>query len=171
MLRDMTLEKDDKPLHVNRTLDVADEIHARNIEMEKNFAHENTRDRTFEEFIAQYEEHIEGQVDPALRTAGRPTTAYDEDGRATGMRKSALDEAPKEDPVAEDRATKSAASGVKSRSSNARSIGSADSTFKFEVPNDCKLEFNAQAVVSMLEENYTLLLHPFPQLQGEMIIF
>ena len=172
MLRDVTIEKDDKPLHANRTLDVADEILARNLEMEKNFAHENTRDRTFQEFVAQYEDHINGEVDPALRTAGRPTTAFDEDGRpATNMRKTGMEGVPKEDPEGEARATKSAASGVRSRASHSRSIGSADSTFKFEVPNDCKLELNSKAVVTMLEENYTLLLHPFPQLQGEMILF
>ena len=92
LLRDMTLEKDGEPLHANRTLDVADEILARNLEMEKNFAHENTRDRTCQEFIAQYEDHINGEVDPALRTAGRPTTAVDEDGRPiTNMRKAGMD--------------------------------------------------------------------------------
>ena len=43
--------------------------------MAKNEEIEATRDKTFDEFMEMFEDHIEGKVDANLRTQGRPDTA------------------------------------------------------------------------------------------------
>ena len=40
--------------------------------MQKHQEEEEKRDMTWEEFMQQYEQHIEGKVDASLRTANRP---------------------------------------------------------------------------------------------------
>ena len=40
--------------------------------MQKNQEEEEKRDMTWEEFLQQYESHIEGKVDPTTRTGNRP---------------------------------------------------------------------------------------------------
>ena len=52
-----------------------DEIMLRQRQMAKNEEIEATRDKTFDEFMEMFEDHIEGKVDANLRTQGRPDTA------------------------------------------------------------------------------------------------
>ena len=42
---------------------------------------------------------------------------------------------------------------------------------KFELPNDCKLEVMQSIKIESLEDDYVLIAHPFPQMEGEMVVF
>lgn len=41
----------------------------------------------------------------------------------------------------------------------------------YDLPNDCKLEIPVKALIDTLDENYVLVAHPFPQIEGEMLLF
>lgn len=115
----------------NRTMNVPDEVLARNLEMEATAAEEAKRDRTYEEFLDEYEKHIKGEVDPNTRTANRPVTAAEDEGSKPAMRKTGM--SGDEKPVTP--------SEKMSRSSAHRSAMSSESLWKFEVPKDCVIEF------------------------------
>ena len=38
------------------------------------------------------------------------------------------------------------------------------------MPKDCIIEFQKAARIAVLEDNYALFAHPFPQLDGEMLL-
>ena len=118
LLRDMQSMSDVKePLNCNRTMNVADEVLARNDEMAKNDKAEAERDRTFDEFKELYEAHIEGKIPAETRTKDRPVTAAEGEDGKPAMRKTGMSE---KDSIAP--------SEKMSRSSAHRSaIGSADS--------------------------------------------
>jgi hypothetical protein len=64
-----------KPQHgldYGRIYDIPDEDLIREREIEKVQEEEAKRDMTWEEFLQQYETHIQGKVDPTTRTANRP---------------------------------------------------------------------------------------------------
>ena len=42
---------------------------------------------------------------------------------------------------------------------------------KYDIPNNAKLELLKSAKVQKLEENYILMAHPYPQMEGEMLLF
>ena len=62
-------------INYGRLYDVPDEIMLRQRQMAKNEEIEATRDKTFDEFMEMFGEHIEGKVDPNTRVGGRPDTA------------------------------------------------------------------------------------------------
>ena len=61
-------------LTYGRLYDVPDEVAIRQKEVQKNEEAEADRDKTFEEFMAMFQDHIENKVDPVTRVGGRPET-------------------------------------------------------------------------------------------------
>lgn len=47
----------------------------------------------------------------------------------------------------------------------------ANSGDKYDIPNNCKLELLKAARIQKLEENYILMAHPYPQMEGELLLF
>ena len=43
--------------------------------------------------------------------------------------------------------------------------------FKYDIPNTCKLEMLELNRIERFEEDYQLVVHPFPQMDGELILF
>ena len=41
----------------------------------------------------------------------------------------------------------------------------------YDLPDECKLEIPMKALIDTLEENYVLVAHPYPQVEGEMLLF
>lgn len=70
-------------INYGRLYDVPDEILIRAKQMAKNEEIEASRDKTFDEFMEMFEDHIEGLVDPNQRVGGRPDTATKRDEKAT----------------------------------------------------------------------------------------
>ena len=62
------------PLKMNKTINVPDEKLQRHLEKKRSEEKKTSAAMTFEEFEAQYADHLAGNVDPALRTIDRPDT-------------------------------------------------------------------------------------------------
>ena len=62
-----------------------------------------------------------------------------------------------------------------SKFASAGSTGSKDSddedAWKYELQDNCKLEILKLNRIEKLEEDYVLVAHPFPQMEGEMLLF
>jgi hypothetical protein len=43
--------------------------------------------------------------------------------------------------------------------------------FKYDLPNNCKLEIQRLNRIEKLDDDYILAAHPYPQMDGEMILF
>lgn len=135
--------------------------------MQKHEEEESKRDMTWDEFLAQYEQHIEGKVDASLRTANRPDDNAQPD-----------DIAQKAEPSQEDAKSKFTSiesAGGKSRGTNRDLMsskgGSAAGSNKYDIPNNAKLELLKAARIQKLEENYILMAHPYPNMEGELLLF
>ena len=70
-LRDVPNDK----VFMNRTLNIPDDVQEKKDKEAKVKVEEAARDQTWEEFMAAYEKHLEGQVEPILRTHGRKNSA------------------------------------------------------------------------------------------------
>lgn len=64
-----------KGLHFGRFYDIPDEHELRSAHISKAEEKEAKRDRTFEEFLDMFKDHIEGKIDPETRIGNRPDTA------------------------------------------------------------------------------------------------
>ena len=149
------------------------------MELEQIARIESTRDKTFEEFTNSFADHLEGKIDPNVRTANRPVTSYGDDGVTSqkpkeGGRRSGMSQNPMDEDETVSRKFHSKKGSVASQHMPSKSSvhGSAvNSEFKYNVPNDAKLEFLRTNRISKLDDNYVLLAHPFPQIEGEMLLF
>lgn len=108
--------------------------------------------------MEKFTDHIEGKVDPNIRTKGR----YDENNPRPG------DEDEDDVAVDDSKATRSQPnrSGLGSASSNPGTEKE-----KYDIPNSCKLEMLRANKVEDLGMNYRMTQHPYPQIEGEMLIF
>ena len=66
--------------------------------------------------------------------------------------------------------------GLKSRGTakeRGDSIKGDNSTFpqKYDIPNNCKLQLLKASRIQKLEENFLLMVHPYPQIEGELLLF
>lgn len=133
--------------------------------MEKEQEEEAKRDMTWEEFLQQYQDHIEGKVDPDTRTANRPETAMAPDEKAQTIGQS------------EDVQQSNRYQSIQSRGSDGKSMKSsktgtaADAIAKYDLPNNCKLHILQKAIIIKLDDNYILAANPYPVLEGEMLLF
>ena len=130
---------------------------------------EEKRDMTWEEFMQQYEQHIEGKVDASLRTANRPDDNAQPDEVAVKVGDASQDDA-------KSKFTSIESAGARSRGTNkdlnaSSKGGTAGASDKYDIPNNCKLDFLKAARIQKLEENYILMAHPYPQMEGELLLF
>jgi len=163
---------------MNKTLTVIDERLDRHLELKAEAEEEGKRDRTYEEFKALYNDHIEGKVNAEDRTKNRPDTG-DGDGVSrgpkTGMSHNALDDENNEGTK------KSISKGnyesigsrnkLGSASGSSVAVESAKDRVKYDIPNSCKLEMLKLNRIEKLDQDYVLVAHPYPQLEGEMLLF
>lgn len=127
-----------------------------------------------------YEKHLEGDQKPRQE---RPDTAKEPEDKAATIESKKGRE--KNDVVVEETEGQLGRSKYSSIDSGgafqtqkngggaAREFGVALSGVEnvFELPDDCKLEIPVKALIDTLDENYVLVAHPFPQIEGEMLLF
>ena len=145
--------------------------------------------------MEEFQAHLNGEVDPSERIGDRPeTVAWDPFGENKRSRPN-LNQKKDINPLEEEE--KSVISKLESKfksnySSSKHGTGSkktgskkssqkneddveeeeSDSNDpKFELPNECKLEVMKQIKVEKLDDDYLLIAHPFPQMDGEMLLF
>lgn len=172
-----------QPIHdltYGRLYDVPDEAAIRMKEVQKNEEAEANRDKTFEEFMAMFQDHIENKVDPSTRVGGRPDTPTGEGPEpvkkatipATDARSnaSALDKSQHQVSRYESIKSDGGRSGTSSRMVTAKSEAQSNKE-KYELPKTCKLPFDRKLIVDVLTNGYYLAAHPYPQIEGEMLLF
>lgn len=164
-----------------RTLNIIDEIEEK-LKMQRAFEEsEAKRDMTYEEFLGKYLDHIEGRVTADERNV-RPLTAEgDDQGKPPGQSPSGmntLNEEGKEGGEYEKKSEKLNESSTlnKSRGGDDALNKSKDSMFskedyKFEIPESCYLILMKGNQIEKLHKKYLLLSHPFPLIEGEMVLF
>ena len=123
---------------------------------------------SYEEYIAKFGDMIEGKVykeDKAMSSHSRPVTGH-------------LDEEGKSDAHSEKRRAMANSSAMsKGSNTGANSMNNTKEGFdikddlKYEIPDTCFLIMMKGNKISKLDKKYKLLSHPFPLLQGEMILF
>lgn len=111
-----------------------------------------------------YLDHIEGNVDPETRVGNRPDSANaGEEGRSQADEDEKKSVSKKGDTAESQRLLSQ--SSVFSYGRNGAPKN------KYDLPDSCKVELLKAGRVEKLEEDYFLMAHPFPQFEGEMVLF
>jgi hypothetical protein len=161
-------------------------------------AYENVRkDKTYEEFMKNYKLHIEGKVDPNIRCADRPETApfdpaklrlrkpkasanpYEEEEKAElrklmakgGAALSSQFSSKKTSPKNPDDPSEELSVDPKDAQAEKFHTNATGASKKDDLGYECKLEILKTNIVEELDDDYVLIAHPFPQMEGEMILF
>ena len=182
VLRDMKVQKKDGEatvINVNKTINIPDEMLQRQQELKMTANEEAKRDRTYEEFEAMYGDHLAGLIDPQSRVGGRPDTANFEDGggsraNKTGLSHNAMEEdhdARESRKTMSKKDTKTIDSQRKISQASSVASGDGKQLYQYDLPNTCKMEILKMNRIERLEEEYVLVVHPFPQMEGEMLLF
>lgn len=125
---------------------------------------------TYEEFKFNFEEHIEGKAQN-LRTAR--ASNFGDDVKSTrsrsvkGKGKRAVSSRDDDDEDAKSR--KSGKSG-KADQQTAEEINRQLENLKFELPESCFFRYQKSTKIEKLEAKFLLLCHPFPAIEGEMLL-
>ena len=118
---------------------------------------EASKDQTWESFLKQYTKHIEKKVDASERISKRKERDWGHDP---------------EDNVAEVVTAKKKGRRGVDRDDNSSKMSDVISEDKLKnVPANCHFTFLRKNVVSELQHDYVLVNHPFPTIQGEMLIY
>ena len=164
-----------------RTLNIVDEIEIQEIQEQKEREEEEKRDISFDDFMTKFLDHIEGNAGLDGRSVHESVEGEDLDMQAKSVRKGTASKKGTEmnktasqmgDPEEDER--KSVVSGgVKS---NAMSKSRTDmnvsmENFKFEIPESCHVGIMSKCLIEKLDGKYLLVANPYPQTEGQMMIF
>jgi hypothetical protein len=140
--------------------------------MEK--AEEEARDKTFDEFMAMFENHLNGTAKPEERTKNRPNTANEhEEGKDAKPDKKKADDDDKKSVNSKFGSVKSGAakSGKSSIKTASQKETVEEEPPKYVLPDNCKLKLESSLIVERMPKDYLLVSHPYPQIEGEMLLF
>ena len=139
MLRDKPI----KGVKFARYDDIPDEFAIRSVEVEKIEKKESARDRTYEEFLSMFADHIEGKVDPNERVGNRPDSAERKDhGADRAAHNDSIDGSRKNQTIASHGRN---SAGADSKHSSQRMTGTGKGQdSKHDLPKDCKLTLPAK---------------------------
>lgn len=186
------------PLKINKLVNVPDQKFLKHLERKKDKIEEEAKAPdllTFEDFEKMYLDHLEGRVDPAARLAGRPDTAavpdLDDETRSPksktprnrGLGGSRYDKMKtpkgKNNAGAADEESKEESSQPTDEPEPAaeltavqrKKMREARERLKYKIDDNCKLEMLKLNRIEKLDLDYVLVAHPYPQLEGEMLLF
>lgn len=110
--------------------------------------------------MASFTDHIEGKVDPLVRTGGRK----DKDIPQVAAVEEEEDEDESKDVLSRPKSSAFNSEGNSLHNTQKDNL-------KFNIPWDCKLRFLKINQIETLSDNYMIVTHPFPQVEGEMLIY
>ena len=156
-------------LRGKRTLNIIDEMEEKE-KMQQAFEEaEAKRDMTYDEFLGRYSEMIEGKVqsrdERALSSNSRPVTGHPEE------------EGKSEHNASEKRRRENKSSMSKGSNSRTNTANNTKDGFdlkdelKYEIPESCYQVIMKGNKIAKLDKKFKLCTHPFPILEGELIIF
>ena len=150
-----------------RVLHIVDEIEEREKMQRAIDEAEAKKDMSYEEFLLRYGDMIEGKhKEDRYSSHSRPVTGHKEDYN------DGKSEAGKSD-MKRSAANKSAMSKGSGKSSmnNTKEGFDVKDDLKFDIPDTCFLILTKGNKISKMEKKFKLLAHPYPLLEGEMILF
>ena len=147
---------------------------------------EEKKDLTYEDFLKQFEAHIDG-------TAANEREAHDSadevaeeiakksQKKSTISRKESQLNKTSSHFVGDADSVENRQEGMSKRSSKksnmdasryqSASMNKTADTFKYEIPDTCKVSMIKKVLIEKLPAKYFLASHPYPKIEGEMIIF
>lgn len=157
-------------LREKRTLNIIDEIEEREKIQKVKEEEEAKKDMTYEEFMLRYGEMIEGKAggskdERALSSHSRPVTGHPEDDAKSDAGKS--EKRGKNSSAM----SKGSHTGKNSSMNNTKEGFDLKDDLKFDIPETCLLFLMKGNKISKLDKKFKLLTHPYPILEGEMILF
>ncbi len=161
--------------YAGRCKDVEDEEAKERAQQQAALEAEAKRDAVYEEFKAKYEDHIEGKApnDRLDRVSN-----FDNDNKSTRSKsarggKREKSNASGRDEGEEQSASRAELKSSKSQKSNLEHQEEINRKFDEErmaLPETCFVQFAKSAKIEKLEAKYLLVAHPYPQVEGEMLI-
>ena len=144
-----------------RTMNIIDEIEEKLKVQQAIQEAEAKRDMTYEEYIEKYHQMMDGK--PASindMPKSRPVTGFEEAKSDIGSKKG------KSIP------SQGGRSGVNSMSNTKDGFGGAGGDeWRTEIPESCLLTFMKGNKIAELDKKFVLLSHPYPIIEGEMVMF
>ena len=145
---------------------------------------------TFEEFMEQFTSHIDGTatnereahdsedevpvVDEAAKKSSRKPGTGASKSKHDQMNRTSSHFNGEASSVENDRKTVSRSKKSNMETSKHQSMSVLNKTngsFKFELPQTCMVSMMKKVLIEKMEGKYFLASHPYPKLEGEMIIF
>jgi hypothetical protein len=152
-----------------RTLHILDEIEEK-LKSDLAFQEmETKRDMTYDEFMTQYLDHIEGKVDPDLRQ-DRPTTAEDGSPEKQPAQEDARAEEDEENKLDKSVLSKTSKKSRESKDLTQEQIDLKDDMYH-NLTDRCYLNLIKGCRIEKLDKKFILVAHPYPSIEGEMLLF
>ena len=162
-----------------RTLNIVDEIEVQDAEDLKRREEEEKRDITFDEFKTKFIDHIEGTANLDGRSAH---DSVEEDGgdapksnkKGNGSKKGTeMNKTVSQMGDEEDERKSIVSAGMKSNSLNKSKtdMNVTVENFKYEIPESCHVGMMKRTLIEKLDAKYLLVAHPYPLVEGQMMIF
>lgn len=155
----------------SRMYDIIDEIAAEEQKRREFEEKEAARDMTYEEFLVKYGDMIDGKEktsreDRALSTHSRPVTGHrDEDGKSEGGAYSDKRRAKNSSAM-----SKGSNTGGPNSMNNTKEGFDIKDDLKYDIPDKCYHNIMKGCKISKMDKKYKLMAHPYPLLEGEMIL-
>lgn len=176
-LRRTNLQRND-----GRTLNIVDEIEIEERETREKQEEEEKKDMTFDSFKETFTPHIEGSA--ANEREAHESHGEEEDGvksnRKGTMSKKSINRTNSQlnDDGASVDHRNEALSKRSSRKSNldasryqSMSLNKTSDMFKYDIPASCNVTMMKKVLIDKLPAKYFLASHPYPKINGEMMVF
>lgn len=153
-----------------RTLNIIDELDERE-KMQKALEEaEAKKVMSYDEFLTKYHDMIEGKTKPDPEKAystthSRPVTGYKDDNKSDGASASGRKSKANNSVM-----SKGSKSGTQSMNQTKDGFD-VNNDIRYDIPESCFLIMMKGNKISKMQKRFKLLSHPFPILEGEMILF
>lgn len=109
-----------------------------------------------------YIDHIEKKVDPNTRTSGRKDRDLVQPEKIT---------IPEENDAEAEEVRSRGAGDTTSKNADGKMKEGGHDKLKYNIPDTCIFNFLKQNLIERLNHNYVLVTHPFPTIEGELLIY
>ena len=157
-------------------MNIIDEIEEKEKMQEAFEEAEAKRDMTYDEFLSRYQDMIEGRhhKEEKMSSHSRPVTGHHDidDGKSHKSGKSIHDAASDKRRAKNSQSAMSKTSNSHSNTMNNTKEGfDIKDDIKYEIPESCFVILMKGNKIQKMDKKFKLLSHPFPIMEGEMILF
>ena len=124
---------------------------------------------SYEQYVAIYADHIEGKAPNHRQPASSSDDEFPVGGSPVKRARSKKPTTPKVDPKKKDE--EDSKSQSQANMTKTATEFSEIKKLKWQVPESCLIPFSKKLKIEKLDCGYRLCMHPFPLVEGEMILF